>query len=77
MMNNPKYDAVGLQLTEALHKSTLRNPTDGALNFREPLCPCGQQMKDDGHLPPSLQNVDCPLAGWREHAINRQVEPCG
>jgi hypothetical protein len=74
MMNDPTYDAVSLQLTKALHKSTLGNFTDGALNFRKPLCPCGQQMKDDGHFPPSFQNVDDALAGWRVHAINRQIE---
>jgi hypothetical protein len=32
-MNDPAYDAVSLQLTKALHKSTLGNSTDGALNF--------------------------------------------
>jgi len=70
-MNDPAYDAVSLQLTKALHKSTLGNSTDGALNFREPLCPCAQQMKDDGHFPPSSQNVDNSLAGWREHLRSR------
>jgi hypothetical protein len=42
MVNDPTYYAVSLQLTKALHKSTLGNPTHGALNFREPLCSCGQ-----------------------------------
>jgi len=42
MMNDPTYYAVSLQLTKALHKSTLGNATDGALKFREPLCSRGQ-----------------------------------
>jgi hypothetical protein len=33
MMNDPAHYAVSLQLTKALHKSTLGNSTDGALNF--------------------------------------------
>ena len=41
-MNDTTYYAVSLQLTKALHKSTLGNPMDGAVNFREPLCSCGQ-----------------------------------
>ena len=33
MMNDPAHYAVSLQLTKALHKSTLGNSTDGALNL--------------------------------------------
>jgi hypothetical protein len=33
MMNDPAYDAVSLQLTKALHNTTLGNSTDGAPNF--------------------------------------------
>jgi hypothetical protein len=42
MMNDPTYDAVSFQFTKALHKSTLGDPTDGALNCRGPLGPRGK-----------------------------------